>query len=139
MFEWIFTPQTNEDLRNSPVNTELPMPGTNLFRLYRDPDQGGSTIAQANYTYLEGGSTKRDSGALNFAGLFSDIPEAHTRVKTSISGAATLDFQLFPWRNENDADLVKEFMKGFKIVHTLLLSTEKIITPPNLPLSYGEE
>ena len=34
MFELIFTPQADEDLRDSPVNTELPLPGTNLFRLY---------------------------------------------------------------------------------------------------------
>src|SRR4030042_3288185 len=45
------------------------------------------------------GSTRRDFGELSFAGLFSGTPEARMKVKTSISGAPTLDLELFPWIN----------------------------------------
>ncbi len=42
-------------------------------------------------------NTKKALGELSFAGPFSDTPQARLRGKTSISGALTLAFQLFPW------------------------------------------
>ena len=42
-------------------------------------------------------NTRRDFGVLNSARPFSEIPKAHTKVKTSISFVATLDFHPFPW------------------------------------------
>jgi hypothetical protein len=39
---------------------------------------------------------KKAIGDLNIAGLFSEIPEAQTRGKTSNSPAMTMDLNLFP-------------------------------------------
>jgi hypothetical protein len=46
------------------------------------------------------GNTKRDSGELIIAALFSGTPEARTRGKMSIFGVPTLDLGLFPLKDD---------------------------------------
>jgi hypothetical protein len=95
------------------------------------------------------GSTKRISAGWIFARLFTGTRGARTSVKTSISGAPTLDSQLFPWSGDQvsskgyDSCCIPRVSKfrEYPIVqipchctHLAQNSRMKIISEPPLPI-----